>query len=55
MLNQSLTAYRTHDGMGTIKYFDVIMAEAAATNARYKNSLQHLISSMGAEGNVPGN
>ncbi|WP_339319068.1 glycosyltransferase [Paenibacillus sp. FSL R10-2734] len=47
MLNQSLTAYRNHEGMGTLKHYDVIMAEAAATNARYKGSLQHLISSMG--------
>jgi teichuronic acid biosynthesis glycosyltransferase TuaG len=47
MLNQSLTAYRTHEGMGTVKYYDAIMVEAAATNARYKGPLQHLISSMG--------
>lgn len=47
MLNQSLTAYRRHDGMGTIKHYDVIMAEAAATNARYHAPLSSLIASMG--------
>jgi teichuronic acid biosynthesis glycosyltransferase TuaG len=47
MLNQSLTAYRQHDGMGTIKHYDVIMAEAAATNARYNGLLRGLISSLG--------
>ena len=46
MLNESLTAYRHHDGMGTVKYYDVIMTEAAATNARYRGQLQSLISSM---------
>ncbi|NQX45772.1 glycosyltransferase [Paenibacillus tritici] len=47
MLNQSLTAYRRHDGMGTLKYYDVIMAEAAATSARYHAPLSGLIASMG--------
>lgn len=47
LLNQSLTAYRKHDGMGTVKYYETIMAEAANTNARYREPLQHLISSMG--------
>ncbi|KWX75403.1 glycosyltransferase [Paenibacillus jilunlii] len=47
MLNQSLTAYRRHDGMGTLKHYDVIMAEAAATNARYSPMLRSLIASMG--------
>lgn len=47
MLNQSLTAYRSHEGMGTIKHFDTIMAEAAATNARYHAQLSGLIASMG--------
>jgi glycosyltransferase involved in cell wall biosynthesis len=47
MLNQSLTAYRRHDGMGTIKHYDVIMAEAAATNGRYHAPLSSLIASMG--------
>ncbi|OKP92944.1 glycosyltransferase [Paenibacillus sp. P32E] len=47
MLNQSLTAYRRHDGMGTIKHYDVIMAEAAVTNARYSPLLRGLIASMG--------
>ncbi|WNS43398.1 glycosyltransferase [Paenibacillus sp. MMS20-IR301] len=47
MLNQSLTAYRRHDGMGTLKHYDVIMAEAAATNARYHAPLSQLIASMG--------
>ncbi|MBT2293471.1 glycosyltransferase [Paenibacillus albidus] len=47
MLNQSLTAYRQHEGMGTIKHYDTIMAEAAATNARYHGLLRGLISSMG--------
>lgn len=47
MLNQSLTAYRRHSGMGTLKHYDVIMAEAAATNARYNGMLQGLIASMG--------
>ncbi len=47
MLNQSLTAYRRHDGMGTLKHYDAIMAEAAATNARYNPMLRSLIASMG--------
>ncbi|KWX75190.1 glycosyl transferase [Paenibacillus riograndensis] len=47
MLNQSLTAYRRHDGMGTLKHYDAIMAEAAATNARYTPMLRSLIASMG--------
>lgn len=47
MLNQSLTAYRRHDGMGTIKHYNTIMAEAAATNARYHAMLRNLITSMG--------
>lgn len=47
MLNQPLTAYRRHDGMGTIKYYNTIMAEAAATNARYHTMLHNLITSMG--------
>lgn len=47
MLNQSLTAYRRHGGMGTIRHYDVIMAEAAATNARYHAPLSSLIASMG--------
>lgn len=47
MLNQSLTAYRRHSGMGTLKHYDVIMAEAAATNARYNGLLRGLIASMG--------
>ncbi|CAH1211771.1 Putative glycosyltransferase EpsE [Paenibacillus auburnensis] len=47
MLNQSLTAYRRHSGMGTLKHYDVIMAEAAATNSRYQGMLRGLIASMG--------
>ncbi|WP_379130612.1 glycosyltransferase family 2 protein [Paenibacillus sp. sgz500958] len=47
MLNQSLTAYRRHDGMGTLKHYNQIMAEAAATSARYNAPLQALITSMG--------
>mgnify|MGYP000400253614 CR=1 FL=1 len=47
MLNQSLTAYRRHEGMGTIKHYDTILAEAAATNARYHAQLSGLIASMG--------
>ncbi|WP_151736642.1 glycosyltransferase family 2 protein [Paenibacillus tengchongensis] len=47
MLNQSLTAYRRHEGMGTLRHYDVIMAEAAATNARYHAALRGLIASMG--------
>lgn len=47
MLNQSLTAYRRHSAMGTLKHLDVIMAETAATNARYQGRLHGLIASMG--------
>ncbi|WP_238652304.1 glycosyltransferase family 2 protein [Paenibacillus piscarius] len=47
MLNQSLTAYRRHEGMGTLRHYDVIMAEAAATSARYHAPLSALIASMG--------
>ncbi|KGE20723.1 glycosyltransferase family 2 protein [Paenibacillus wynnii] len=47
MLNQSLTGYRRHDGMGTLKHYDQIMTEAAATANRYQASLRSLISSMG--------
>lgn len=47
LLNQSLTAYRRHDGMGTIKHYDAIQAEAAATNARYRPMLKSMITSMG--------
>ncbi|MHA6534616.1 glycosyltransferase [Paenibacillus sp. BAC0078] len=47
LLNQSLTAYRRHDGMGTIKHYDAIQAEAAATNARYRPMLNSMITSMG--------
>lgn len=47
MLNQSLTAYRYHDGMGTVRHYDTIMAEAAATSARYHAPLSSLIASMG--------
>lgn len=46
-LNQSLTAYRKHDGMGTIKHSDAVAAEAAATNNRYKVQLRGLLTSMG--------
>ncbi|ASA23894.1 glycosyltransferase family 2 protein [Paenibacillus donghaensis] len=47
MLNQSLTAYRTHEGMGTLKHYDEIMAESAAIRTRYSGMLHGLISSMG--------
>lgn len=47
MLNQSLTAYRYHDGMGTVRHYDTIVAEAAATSARYHAPLSSLIASMG--------
>ena len=47
MLNQSLTGYRRHDGMGTLKHYDRILTEAAATANRYQASLRSLISSMG--------
>ncbi|WP_019908796.1 glycosyltransferase family 2 protein [Paenibacillus sp. HW567] len=47
LLNQTLTAYRRHEGMGTIKHQEAIQAEAAATNARYRPMLQSLIASMG--------
>jgi len=47
LLNQSLTAYRHHDAMGTVRHYDQIMAEAAATAGRYEASLRGLISSMG--------
>jgi len=47
MLNQSLTGYRRHSGMGTIRHYDQIMAEAAATVNRYHAPLKSLISSLG--------
>ncbi|SEU18610.1 glycosyltransferase [Paenibacillus sp. NFR01] len=47
MLNQSLTAYRRHEGMGTIKHFDTIMAEVAVTQARYHAALRAMIAAMG--------
>lgn len=47
LLNQSLTGYRRHGGMGTLKYYDQIMAEATATAHRYNAPLRSLIASMG--------
>lgn len=47
LLNQSLTAYRTHEGMGTRKHFDAIMAEVAETIRRYDAPLRALITSKG--------
>ncbi|NUU60331.1 glycosyltransferase [Paenibacillus agri] len=47
LLNQSLTAYRKHEGMGTMKHYDAIMAEVAVTTNRYQAPLRELISSMG--------
>lgn len=47
LLNQSLTGYRRHDGMGTIKHYDQIMAEAKATANRYQAPLRDLIASIG--------
>ncbi|MCL6603761.1 MAG: glycosyltransferase [Paenibacillus sp.] len=47
MLNQSLTGYRRHDGMGTLKHYDQILIEASVTANRYSAALRSLISSMG--------
>ena len=46
-LNQSLTAYRWHPGMGTIKHRAVIEAELHATQMRYQGSLRRLIGMVG--------
>ncbi|MNB71652.1 putative glycosyltransferase EpsJ [compost metagenome] len=47
MLNQTLTGYRRHEGMGTIRHREAILAEAEATNARYREPLRGLIASLG--------
>jgi teichuronic acid biosynthesis glycosyltransferase TuaG len=47
LLNQSLTAYRRHEGMGTLKHYDTIMTEIAGTIGRYSGSLRDLIATMG--------
>lgn len=47
MLNQALTGYRRHDGMGTVRHFDTILAESAATRGRYVRPLEALIASYG--------
>ncbi|NJJ41241.1 glycosyltransferase [Paenibacillus apii] len=47
MLNQSLTGYRRHEGMGTIRHYDRIMAEVSALKERYSPPLHSLIASLG--------
>ncbi|KAA8995406.1 glycosyltransferase [Paenibacillus spiritus] len=47
MLNQALTGYRRHSGMGTLRHYDTILAEAAATAARYADPLRQLVAAIG--------
>ncbi|MDT3428345.1 glycosyltransferase involved in cell wall biosynthesis [Paenibacillus forsythiae] len=47
MLNQALTGYRRHEGMGTIRHHRQIMAEVSATKERYSAPLRRLIASLG--------
>ncbi|WDM21130.1 glycosyltransferase family 2 protein [Paenibacillus polymyxa] len=43
-LNESLTSYRWHRGMGTIQYRPAIEKEISITQARYREPLQQLLS-----------
>ncbi|WP_025691219.1 glycosyltransferase [Paenibacillus zanthoxyli] len=47
MLNQSLTGYRRHEGMGTVRHHDRILHEVSALKARYRAPLRSLITSLG--------
>lgn len=46
-LNQSLTAYRIHDGMGTLKHQATIQQEIATTRARYNDHFVELLQRLG--------
>ncbi|MGF7047135.1 glycosyltransferase involved in cell wall biosynthesis [Paenibacillus sp. DS2015] len=46
-LNQSLTAYRIHDGMGTLKHQTTIEQEIVATKARYFDRYVQLLQRIG--------
>lgn len=41
-LNEPLTLYRRHDGMGTVKHFDTIMREAGMIRQQYAHLLNAL-------------
>ncbi|HEY2494205.1 MAG TPA: glycosyltransferase [Paenibacillus sp.] len=47
LLNQSLTAYRIHDGMGTLRHHATIQQEIAATRARYYGPFVQLLQRLG--------
>lgn len=47
MLNHSLTGYRRHEGMGTLRHYDSILAEAEATRQRYRGRVEGLLAAMG--------
>ncbi|WP_410514187.1 glycosyltransferase [Paenibacillus sp. BR2-3] len=42
-LNESLTGYRWHEGMGTLRFREAIEAESAYTFARYRDILRQFI------------
>ncbi|WP_413373352.1 glycosyltransferase [Paenibacillus taichungensis] len=46
-LNESLTAYRRHGGMGTVRYADAIGREASMVWSRYREPLLQRIAAMG--------
>ena len=46
MLNQSLTGYRWHEGMGTMRHYNDILAEASAVSARYTPRLREILYAM---------
>lgn len=43
-LNESLTSYRWHDGMGTIQHRPAIEKEISITQARFREPFQQLLS-----------
>lgn len=45
-LDQPLTAYRWHDGMGTRKHWDAIKEEIGCTMARYRHPMERFVSQL---------
>lgn len=45
-LNEPLTVYRWHSGMGTLKHQAAIEAEVKATLMRYEHALRHLVGTL---------